>query len=155
LAVYERFELTGPRAVLARDVHATGSELRRLAASATSIAHGPTSNAALGSGIFPLRRHLDAGVRVALGTDVGGGTGLGMLKEALHAYLTQRPMKDGVTLGAAHLLYLATRAGAEALALADEVGDFEPGKSADFVLIRAPGRSELAGVLHRSESLEQ
>jgi guanine deaminase len=147
LAVYERFELTGPRAVLAHDVHATGSELQRLAASATSIAHCPTSNAALGSGIFPLRRHLDAGVRVALGTDVGGGTGLGMLKEALQAYLMQRVAAEGVTLDAAHLLYLSTLAGAEALGLAHEIGSFCPGKSADFVLFRAPDGSVLDTVL--------
>ena len=51
----------------------------------TSIAHCPASNAALGSGIFPLQRHVDAGVHVALGTDVGGGVGFGMLKEALCA----------------------------------------------------------------------
>src|SRR6185503_7942867 len=84
-AVYDRFGLTGAHAVLAHNVHATDAELERLAATRTSIAHCPASNAALGSGLFPLRRHVDAGVRVALGTDVGGGTGLGMLKEGLQA----------------------------------------------------------------------
>jgi len=155
LAVYERFELTGPRAVLAHDVHATGSELRRLAASATSIAHCPTSNAALGSGIFPLRRHLDAGVRVALGTDVGGGTGLGMLKEALQAYLMQRVAAGGVPLDAAHLLYLSTLAGAEALGLAHEIGSFCPGKSADFVLFHAHDGSVLDTALKHASAPEE
>ena len=50
-----------------------------------SVAHCPTSNAALGSGLFPLDRHLPRG-RVALGSDVGAGTGLSLFKEGLQAY---------------------------------------------------------------------
>src|SRR6185503_5348222 len=57
VSVYERFGLSGPRTVFAHNVHATNSELERLAAAGTAIAHCPTSNAALGSGIFPMRRH--------------------------------------------------------------------------------------------------
>ena len=66
--------------------------MERLAAAGTAIAHCPASNAALGCGIFPMRRHLAAGVHVALGTDVGGGTGFGMLKEALQAHLHAAPV---------------------------------------------------------------
>ena len=84
------------------------SQVERLAASGTAISHCPCSNAALGSGLFPLRLHLDAGVKCALGTDVGGGIGFGMLKEGLQAYLMQRLAPDGVMLNAGHLLYLAT-----------------------------------------------
>src|ERR1019366_1313229 len=124
LAVYERYRLSGRCGVMAHDVHPTDSELERLAADGTSIVHCPCSNAALGSGIFPLRRHLDAGVHVALGTDIGGGTGFGMLKEALQAYLMQRVTPDGVMLDPSRLLYLATLAGAEALGLDGEIGDF-------------------------------
>ena len=90
LNVYERFELASSRSVMAHNVHPSDSELERLAASGTSISHCPCSNAALGSGLFPLRRHMAAGVKCALGTDVGGGTGFGMLKEGLQAYLMQR-----------------------------------------------------------------
>src|SRR4030095_1696883 len=109
------------------------AELERLAATRTSIAHCPSSNAALGSGIFPLRRHLDAGVACSLGTDVGGGTGFGMLKEGLQAYLMQRVAPDSVSLDPARLCYLATLAGAEAIGLDDEIGDFRTGKLADVV----------------------
>jgi guanine deaminase len=140
LAVYERFGLISGRSVLAHDVHTTDSQLQRLAESGASVAHCPCSNAALGSGIFPLRRHNERGVRVALGTDVGGGIGFGMLKEALQAYLLQRIGPDPMTLTAAQMLYLSTRAGAEAMNLADQIGDFTPGKSADFVYLRAPLR---------------
>jgi guanine deaminase len=153
LAVYERFHLTGRRAVLAHSVHSSPSEIERLAESGTAVAHCPSSNAALGSGIFPMRRHLEAGVPFALGTDVAGGTGFGMLKEALQAYLCQRLLGgSGFHLAPEHLLYLATRAGAEALGLEPEVGDFLPGKSADFVYLRPPEGSPLQTVAAHAES---
>lgn len=155
LAVYERFGLVERRSVIAHNVHATDSEVERLAAAGASVSHCPCSNMMLGSGIFPLRRHLDAGVRVALGTDVGGGTGFGMPKEALAAYEIQRLAPAGVLLAPAHLLYLATRAGAEALQLENETGDFTPGKSADFVYLRAPEGSPLEGILDHAENLER
>src|SRR4030095_1737907 len=114
------------------------AELERLAATRTSIAHCPSSNAALGNGIFPLHRHLEAGVACALGTDVGGGTGFGMLKEGLQAHLMQRVASDGINLDPARLCYLVTKAGAEAVGLADEIGDFQPGKAADQGHVRTP-----------------
>jgi guanine deaminase len=153
LAVYERFGLTGARTVLAHDVHPSDGELQRLAAGRTSIAHCPSSNAALGNGIFPLHRHVEAGVTCAIGTDVGGGTGFGMLKEGLQAHLMQRVAVDGMNLDPARLCYLVTRAGAEAVGLADEIGDFLPGKAADLVYIRPPADSPLADVLSRAQSL--
>jgi guanine deaminase len=154
LSVYERFGLIGPRAVMAHNVHATSSEIQRLAVSRTAVAHCPGSNAALGSGCFPMRRHVAAGVTCALGTDVGGGLGFGMLKEGLHAYLMQRLAPDPVVLHPAHLLYLATRAGADALRLGDEVGDFQPGKAGDFVHFRPPEGSVLEAAIARAETPE-
>ena len=153
-AVYERYGLAGKHTVMAHDVHPTDGELGRLAASGTAVAHCPCSNAALGSGVFPLRRHLQAGVRFALGTDIGGGTGFGILKEALQAYLMQRTSPGGMNLHPAQLLYMATRAGAEALGLEDEIGDFQTGKQADFVYLRPPAASPLAAVAARAESPE-
>jgi len=155
LAVYERYGLTCSRAVFAHNVHSTAAELERLAASGSTVAHCPCSNAALASGVFPFHRHLRAGVRVALGTDVGAGTGFGMLKEALHAYLTQQTMPEGAPLDPARMLYLATRAGAEALGVAEETGDFQPGKAADFVYLRPPAGSPLASVVAQAESPER
>ena len=153
LSVYERYGLGGHGAVMAHSVWTTGDELRRMAAAGTSVAHCPCSNGALGSGTFPFRRHLDHGVNVALGTDVGGGTGYGLPKEALQAYLMQRVISDGVLLGPAHLLYLATLAGARALGLDTEIGDLSPGKAADFVCVRPTVGSELADRLRRAETV--
>ncbi len=155
LAVYERFGLIGRASVMAHNIHASDGALQRVAGHGASIAHCPCSNAALGSGIFPLKRHIEAGVRCSLGTDVGGGTGFGMLKEALQAYLMQRVAPESMTLSAGQMLYLATRAGAEALGLEDETGDFESGKTADWVYLAPPENSPLAGVMKRADDPEQ
>jgi guanine deaminase len=154
LDTYERFGLVGTSTVLAHDVHATDDELRRLAERGASVAHCPASNAFLGSGAFPMRRHVERGVRFALGTDVGAGAGPSLLNEGLTAYQVQRLLPDGCRLGPEHLLYLATMAGAEALGLAGAVGDLRPGKSADFVLLRPPPGGTLDVVLRQADSPE-
>lgn len=154
LETYERHGLVGERTVLAHDVHPTDGELARLAAARASIAHCPSSNAFLGSGVFPLARHRAHGVRVALGTDVGAGTGLSLLKEGLAAYEMQAVLPGGERLAPAHLLHLATRAGARALGLAEVAGDLTPGKRADLVLLRPPAGGTLASVLAHSPSAE-
>ena len=154
LDTYERFGLVGRRSVFAHDVHATGGELQRLAAADASIAHCPSSNAFLASGIFPMKRHCGAGVRFGLGTDVGAGTGLSLFKEGLMAYHVQMVREGGELIGPAHLLWLATMAGADALGLADEIGDLSPGRSADYVLLRPPAGGTLDAVLRNSPSAE-
>ena len=139
LDAYDRHGLVGPRSVFAHNVHPTDEELKLLAAADASISHCPTSNAALRSGLFPLQRHVEHGVRVALGTDVGAGTGFSMLKEGLQAYFVQQLLgDDGVPLTAAHLLHLATSAGAAALGLADQVGDLGVGRRFDAVWLSPP-----------------
>jgi guanine deaminase len=155
LTAYDRFGLAGPRSVFAHNVHPSDAELSCLAEAGSSVAHCPCSNAALGSGIFPMRRHLAAGVRFALGTDVGAGIGFGILKEALQSYMAQRLLPDGMLLSPAHLLYLATRAGAESLGMGEEIGDFTPGKSADLVCLRPPDDTPLAAAVARAESAER
>ncbi len=154
LDVYDRFGLVGPRAVFAHDVHPNPRELERLAAAAAWVAHCPSSNAFLGSGLFPMRTHLTAGARFALGSDVGAGTRFSLLGEAMDAYKTQRVREDGVNLSAAALLWLATRAGAAALAQEDEAGGLEPGMSADLVWLSPLPNSTLEAVLKHAESAE-
>ena len=73
---YAKHGLLGPRSVFAHDVHPTQGELRMLGRSGAAVAHCPTSNAALGSGMFPLGAHLAFGVRVALGLGRRRGHGL-------------------------------------------------------------------------------
>ena len=156
---YDRHGLVTERSVFAHNVHATDAELDRMARVGAWASHCPTSNAALGSGLFPLRRHVSRGVGVALGSDVGAGTGMFLVKEALQAYFLQQLLgpDEGLPLTPTHLLYLATRAGALALGIADRVGDLSVGKEFDAVHLRpAPGTQlavNLANAADASDAL--
>jgi guanine deaminase len=151
LDTYERHGLLGRLSLIAHNVHPSDSELQRLAVSGSSVCHCPTSNMSLGSGLFPLQRHLDAGVRVALGTDVGAGSGFSILREGLAASQVQMLGSAPLALTPAQLLYLATQAGAEALGLED-CGSFQPGKAFDAVLLEPPAESTLALRLQHASS---
>ena len=145
LDTYRRHGLVTARSVFAHNVHPDDAELAVLAEHGASVAHCPTSNCALGSGLFPLRRHVEHGVHVALGSDVGAGAGLFLPKEALQAYFIQQLLGPaGLPLTPVHLLYLATRAGAQAIGLDDRVGDFAVGKDFDAVWLRPADGSTLA-----------
>ena len=153
LQTYADHGLIGRRSVLAHDVHPTTGELERLAAAGAGVAHCPTSNAALGSGLFPLRAHVEHGVRVALGSDVGAGTGFSLLKEGLQAYFVQQLLGErGLPLGPAHLLHLATTAGADALGLGGTVGQLSVGHALDAVWLRPRPGSTLDVVLRHAAS---
>lgn len=147
VATYEDAGLLRPCSVLAHNVHVSDDELRRLAHARAAVAHCPSSNAFLSSGIFPMARHVEHGVRFGMGTDVGAGTGLSMLKEGLVAYHVQMVREEGHMLGPAHLLYLATAAGAKAIGLEATAGDLSPGKAADLVLLKPPPGGTLEAVL--------
>ena len=145
LDTYRRHGLVTERSVFAHNVHPGDGELAVLAEHGASVSHCPTSNCALGSGLFPLREHIEYGVHVALGSDVGAGSGLFLPKEALQAYFIQQLLgPGGLALTPVHLLYLATRAGALALGLDGQVGDFGVGKDFDAVWLRPAPRSTLA-----------
>jgi guanine deaminase len=145
LDTYCRHGLVTARSVFAHNVHPSDAELALLAEHGASVAHCPSSNGALGSGLFPLRRHVEHGVHVALGTDVGAGSGLFLPKEALQAYFIQQLLGPaGLSLTPAHLLYLATRAGAHTLGLEDRVGDLAVGKDFDAVWLRPADGTTLA-----------
>ena len=152
LDTYRRHGLVTERSVFAHNVHPDDAELATLAEHGASVAHCPTSNCALGSGLFPLRRHVEHGVHIALGSDVGAGAGLFLPKEALQAYFIQQLLgPDRLALTPVHLLYLVTRAGAQALGLDDRVGDFAAGKDFDAVWLR-PARSSTLAVNLRQAS---
>jgi guanine deaminase len=152
LDTYERAGLVGEQSLFAHNVHGGDAELRRLAAARAVVVHCPSSNMALGSGLFDLHRHRAAGVRLALGSDLGAGMDPCMLHEASCAHAVQRLRGEG--LGVAELLYLATAAGAAALGLAAEIGDLRVGKWADLVVVRPPAGSTLAALWAHAADLE-
>jgi guanine deaminase len=78
-----------------------------------------------------------------------------MLKEALHAYLMQRLAPDPMPLDSPRMLYLITRAGAKAVGLEKETGDFRTGKAADFVYLRPPDGTVLDETVRHAGSLDQ
>ena len=156
LDTYCRHGLVTERSVFAHNIHPDDAELEVLAEHGASVSHCPTSNCALGSGLFPLRRHIEHGIGVALGSDVGAGAGLFMPKEALQAYFVQQLLgRAGLPLTPVHLLYLATRAGARALGLEESVGDFAVGKDFDAVWLRPVAGSTLAvNLRHASDTTD-
>jgi guanine deaminase len=151
LDVYDHFGLVRERSVFAHCLHLKDAECGLMAASGAAAAHCPTSNMFLGSGLFDLRRLRKLQIRVGLGTDVGGGTSLSLLKTMREAYkvmhLQQQPLPPG------RALYLATLGAAQALYLDDRIGNFEVGKEADFIVLDPGGttisahRTALAGSL--------
>ncbi|AKS35838.1 guanine deaminase [Mycolicibacterium goodii] len=136
--------LLGPRSVLAHAVHCTRDELARMADTETSIAHCPTSQLFLGSGVMPWQATVRSAVNVALGTDVSAGDEWlipRVLNDCFKVHMSE-PGDQRVALHPAELLFTATLAGARALALEDRIGNLDAGKEADFLVVD-PHRQEL------------
>jgi guanine deaminase len=133
LDVYARAGLVTDRSVFAHCVHLPDEALDRLGAAGSAIAHCPSSNLFLGSGLFSLKRALDRGVKVGIGTDVGGGDDFSIPRTLNQAYKVAQLLGD--RLSAFQAFYMATLGGARALNLDDAVGSLEVGKEADFLLL--------------------
>lgn len=131
LDVYARHGLLNERSVLAHGIWLDDADRAALAGSGAQIAHSPSSNLFLGSGLMDWSALEAAGARVSLASDVGGGTSLSMLRAIADAYKVQA--LRGVRLSAWKALYTATLGAARALGLSHEVGSFEPGCMADVV----------------------
>ena len=142
LDVYDRHGLLRRRSVFAHGVHLTDGEWRRLAETESSLAHCPMSNAFLGSGLFDFSESKKRGVRVGLGTDVGGGAAFSMFRVMDEAYKTAR--LRGGTITPLELWHRATLGGAEALNLEDNIGNFVVGKEADFTVFNLSATPLLA-----------
>ncbi|KAJ1527088.1 hypothetical protein ONE63_008628 [Megalurothrips usitatus] len=140
--VYDRAGLLTNKTILAHGVHLLEEELRLLAERGTAVAHCPASNTCLRSGLCDVRRLLEAGITVALGTDVSGGPTPCIL-DAIRATLDTSihvsfSKKNYEPLNYQEVFYLATLGGAKALAMDDVVGNFQVGKEFDALLVSAP-----------------
>lgn len=153
--VYARFGLLGKRAVYGHGIHLSERELAVLASTQTALAHCPSSNLFLGSGLFSWQRVKKARrpVRVGLGSDVGGGTTLSMLANVAEAYKIAQ--LGGFTLSPAQAFYLLTRGGAEALDLEDRIGGIAPGMEADMVVLDLHATPMLAQRVAHARDLDE
>ena len=128
----------------AHGVHLTEQEMQLFAETGTGIAHCPTSNMRLGSGIAPVKRMLELGVKVGLAVDGSASNDSShMLNEARTALLLQRVRYGPAALSARQVLEMATLGGA-ALLGRDDIGSLAPGKAADLIAVDAE-RVEYAG----------
>jgi guanine deaminase len=155
LDVYASFGQLGPRAIYGHGVHLTESELARLHDTGTALAHCPTSNMFLGSGLLNIGNVKKSGrpVRVGLATDVGAGTSLSMLKTLGAAYATAQLC--GSSLTASEAFYLATRGAAQALYLDDRIGSIAPGFEADLIVLDLKSTPLITTRMERCESIEE
>ena len=133
--IYEFYGLLDERAIYGHGVHLSEDELRRFYETGAKIAHCPTSNFFIGSGLFDIARTKSERrpVTVGLGTDVGGGTSFSLLQTMNEAYKMAQLGKISVT--AIQSFYLATLGSAEALGMADRVGTLQVGHDADIIVL--------------------
>lgn len=126
----------GPDVWLAHCVHLSPDEVRLFGETATSVAHCPTSNFRLGSGLAPVRGLLEAGAPVGLGVDGSASNDssnmMAELRQALLAHRTDPDPRRWIT--AEEVFWMATRGGARCLGR-DDVGSLEPGKAADLIAV--------------------
>jgi len=153
IGIFARYGLLTPRTVLAHSVYSNDDELRCLAEHGAHVAHCPSSNAFLGSGAFPYRRHQQAGVHVALATDVAAGISFSMWREAGHAFLTQMRLAETerLPLDGEALLRAMTRDGARVMGMQDEMGWISPGTWADLVVLHPRPHTYLGSLEHSAQ----
>lgn len=133
LDVYRQHGLLTDRSVFAHCIHLTDEEHRALQDAGAAIAFCPSSNMFLGSGLFNTQRACDCTIKIGLGSDVGAGTSLSLLKTMGDAYKVAQ--LGGHALDPVESFYMATLGGAAALNLGDNIGNLAPGKEADFVVL--------------------
>lgn len=142
LDVYKTYDLVTPRSVFAHAVHLSEIDFQTLREYNAAVAFCPMSNLFLGSGLFNFNSARKNNVKIGLGTDMGGGDDLSLLRTMNEAYKVTMMRKvesstPNVINPATPMenLYLATLGGARALDLDDYIGSFLPGKEADFVVL--------------------
>ena len=144
---YDYFGLLTRKTVLAHCNFITCPDMDLIASRGAAIAHCPLSNAYFANAVFPLRRALESGVRVGLGTDISGGPGTSILRAMADTVVMSRLLEDGVDadiptasrgvsgsrVSSMEAFYLGTTAGGIALGL--PIGLLSPGMSFDAILV--------------------
>jgi guanine deaminase len=151
LDVYAHYGLLRKRSVFAHCLHLSEDEFRLMQESGAGIAFCPTSNLFLGSGLFNLAKAERYKIKVGLATDVGAGTSFSILQTINDLYKTQQLRSH--RLSPFKSLYLATLGGAQTLDMDDLIGNFLPGKEADFIVLDYGATPLISRRLARSRGL--
>lgn len=153
LGVYERHGLVGRGAIMGHAIHLERRERASLADTGTGVAHCPTSNTFIGSGLCDVAALVSSGVRVGLGTDVGGGSSFSMLATMRAAY--EIGQLRGDVFHPAQLLWLATEGSASVMRLEGRIGRLEPGAEGDICVLDPEATRLLAARCGRAESISE
>lgn len=153
--VYRHYNQLGPRAIYGHGVHFTEDDFCLFSETGTALAHCPTSNLFLGSGLFSIDTAMTGPnkVRTGLATDLGGGTNFSQLVSMNEAYKIAQ--LAGYALSAHHAFYLATRGAANALYLDDKVGSIAKGYEADITVLDLKATPIIDYRLNYAQSLEE
>ena len=136
IAYLDAIGLSGGHVVLAHCVHLDAAEFETLANTRTNVAHCPSSNLKLGSGIAEISRMLAEGISVSLGADGAAcNNRLDMFTEMRSMALLQKAMHGPEVVPAKQALRIATIGGAQALGLEKEIGTLKAGKQADVIAV--------------------
>ncbi|MFW7381671.1 MAG: guanine deaminase [Oligoflexus sp.] len=153
LAVYEDFNLIGPKTLLGHGIHVSPDERHRLSQSGATIVHCPTSNMFLGSGLCPVNWLQEGSVKLSLGTDVGAGTSFSLWQTMAEAYKVAK--LRGESLTPEELFYLSTLGAADNLGFRGSLGSLSQGKRADFQVIDPSQQSLFARRLDHVHDVQQ
>ena len=148
--------------VAAHCVHLTENDVAIAAKHNVSVATNPVSNLKLANGAAPVKKLLEAGINVALGTDgAASNNSLNMIRELGYLCLVHKGVnEDAECVPAAQGLHIAAMGGARALGLADQIGSIEPGKKADLAILNlnhshfTPRSNLLAGLCYGAQGNE-
>ena len=153
--IYARYGLLGPKSLFGHCIHLSERERDVMSESGSVAVHCPTSNLFLGSGLFPLKelQSRAAPVRVAVATDIGGGSSYSMLRTMDEAYKIQQ--LRGARLNPLESFHLMTLGNAEALSLSHRIGTLEPGSDADLTILDAAATPAMALKMEVVQSLTE
>ena len=140
--IYQRYHLLGPKTLLGHAIHLSHHEAQLLAETRSVAVFCPTSNLFLGSGLFDYERLHTHGVRIAVATDVGGGTSYSMLRTLDEGFKVLQLRGQHLTPLAS--FYLMTLGNARALSLEGTIGSLAPGADADIVVLDARATPQMA-----------
>ncbi len=151
--IYEHYGLLGDKTLLGHSIHLSEREIKTLAESRSVAVFCPTSNMFLGSGLFDRDRLRDAGVRIGVATDIGGGTSWSMLRTLDEGYKVLQ--LRGQRLNPLSSFYMMTLGNAQALSMADRIGTLDAGTEADFVILDSRATSAMRLRMDAGSNLAQ